>query len=105
MTPRREKPETLRQRAIIKALRTAGYIVMRTHAGKVKVRGGYMQQNEAGTPDLHVVPGTYLETKTEDGDLSADQRKMHAKLRRAGGRVETVRTVADALVAVLQGGV
>jgi hypothetical protein len=104
MTPRREKPETLRQRAIVFALRRAGHIVLRTHSGKVKVRGGWMQQNEEGTPDLHVVPSTYLETKTDDGKLSDVQRAMHEKLRRRGGVVAVVRSAAEALRAVMQEG-
>lgn len=103
MTARREKPETLRQRVIVKALRSVGRIVHRLHSGKTKVRRGWMQHNEEGTPDLHVVPGFYLETKTDEGELSTEQRRVHDELRRAGGVVAVVRNAADALRVVTGG--
>lgn len=95
------KDETIRQRTITQALRSVGRIVLRTHSGKVRVKGGWMQQNESGTPDLHVVPNFYLETKTLTGSLSDDQKRVHEKIRRQGGVVAVVRTAAQALAVVV----
>lgn len=77
----------------------------RVHSGKVKVRGGWMQLAPKGTPDLFAMVrgvAVHFETKVERGRLSAEQREMHAHLRRAGARVEVVRSVAEAMTVVRQ---
>ncbi len=99
----RAKPETGIQATIVKALRTAGYVVLRIHCGKVKVRGGWMQQNEEGTPDLYVVGKCFLETKTPIGTMSKEQRDMVLKLWAQGVPVYTARSAGEALEAVVNG--
>ena len=93
------------QADIVAALAKAGRFAFRVHSGNVRVARGYMQLAPEGTPDLYVLGFGWLEVKAEQGKLRASQVAMHARIRAAGERVETVRTVADALVAVLQGGV
>ena len=90
MSQRRLKPETSAQAKIVEALRAIGRVVHRVHCGTTKVRRGYMQHNEKGTPDLHVVPCFYLETKSASGELSDDQKRVHDKLRAQGGIVAVV---------------
>ena len=101
MSQRRLKPETSAQAKIVEALRAIGRVVHRVHCGTTKVRRGYMQHNEKGTPDLHVVPCFYLETKTASGELSDDQKRVHDKIRRQGGVVAVVRSSAEALAVVV----
>ena len=89
---------------IKKLLEKCGHIVTRVHSGKVKVRGGWMQLADPGTPDHHVMsPGgvsTWLETKTPVGKLNAAQKAWHERAKRNGHRVKVVRTPAEALQAV-----
>ncbi|HVJ20149.1 MAG TPA: VRR-NUC domain-containing protein [Polyangiaceae bacterium] len=101
MSQRRLKPETSAQAKIVEALRAIGRVVHRVHCGTTKVRRGYMQHNEKGTPDLHVVPCFYLETKSASGELSDDQKRVHDKLRAQGGIVAVVRSAAEALAVVV----
>lgn len=93
-------------RAIRKSLESLGYIVTRVHSGKVKVRGGWMQLADEGTPD-HVVScpdgrTIWLETKTEEGDLSEAQKEWHARARRIGHAVAVVRSPREAFLSVNQ---
>ncbi len=89
---------------IKKTLERIGCIVTRVHSGKVKVRGGWMQLADPGTPDHHVMsPGgvaTWLETKTAEGDLNPAQKAWHERARKAGHRVRVVRSPAEAVAAV-----
>lgn len=60
-----------------------------------------------GTPDLYVRHAAWkvrvwMETKTDDGVVSKVQREWHAKEREAGGRVEVVRSIEDAMDAVVR---
>ena len=96
--------ESAIQRAILDALLVAGAFAFRVQAGKVKVRGGWMQLAPPGTPDICVlVPPTglslWLEVKTLTGELRESQLAWAAKARARGAVVETVRTVAEALAA------
>jgi hypothetical protein len=79
-------------------LRAVGLRAIRVHAGKVAVKGGYMQLAPAGWPDF-VVPlplGRVLwwESKTPTGKLSEDQKRVHASLRRMGHSVITTSDAA-----------
>lgn len=90
------------KRAILDALLVAGAFAFRAQAGKVKVRGGYMNLCPPGTPDiLVIVPPTGLllglEVKSATGEERESQLAWAAKVRALGGAVETVRTPAEAL--------
>jgi hypothetical protein len=92
------------QRAIILALQTIGVFAIRVQAGKVKVRGGWMQLAPAGTPDIYVlVPPSgmslWLEVKTATGEERESQLAFATKARARGARVETVRTPQEAVEA------
>lgn len=66
-----------------------------------KYHGGPLTR--AGVPDLiGVVEGRacMLEVKTEDGDVSAVQRRVQARLARAGAIVAVVRTPGEAIRAI-----
>jgi hypothetical protein len=101
MTPRREKPETVRQRAIVKALEATGRMVLRIQSGSVPGRRGWIHLAPKGTPDLLVIGWGFLEVKVGDGKLSPEQVVMHERIRRAGVRVAVVRSAAEALRAVI----
>lgn len=91
-------------RAIRKTLERIGCIVTRVHSGKVKVKGGWMQLADEGTPDHHVMcPGglsMWLETKTAVGNLSPAQKRWHERARKNGYTVKVVRSPQEALEAV-----
>lgn len=94
------------QRKILDALAAAGAHATRVHAGKVKVRGGWMQLAPEGTADIHVtVPPRgrtlWLEVKTEDGELRPAQITWANTQRRLGALVQTVRTAQEAVGAYL----
>lgn len=94
------KPETVKQAGLVEALRKAGRFVFRIHSGQVKVRRGFMQLAPKGTPDLYVLGFGWMETKTDEGELSPEQLEMHARIRAAGERVAVVRSAKEALEAV-----
>ena len=98
----RVKGETSLQAAIVSALFAAGYFVLRVHSGLIRLpRGRVMHLAPKGFPDLAIVGrNVYLEVKTDDGELSEDQHSMHLRIRKAGGKVYTVRTPREALEAV-----
>lgn len=96
--------ESTIQRAILDALLAAGAFAFRAQAGKVKVRGGYMNLCPPGTPDILVVvpPRGHLlglECKTLTGELRESQIVWATKARARGVTVETVRNVDEALSA------
>lgn len=96
--------ETDRYSPIKAALELAGHIVTRVHSGKVKVKGGWMQLADEGTPDFHVAsPGgrsTWLEVKDDKGFLSEAQERWHERAKKEGHRVAVVRSPREALAAV-----
>lgn len=96
--------ETDISRTIKQALVDRGHRVIRIQAGSVAVGAYRLRFAEAGTPDLMVLTsfGTtvLLETKTEEGKLSDDQRRWHAWARGAGHRVEVVRSAREAVLKV-----
>lgn len=96
--------ESTIQRAILDALLAAGAFAFRAQAGRVKVKGGYMQLCPAGTPDILVIVPPRglvvgLEVKTLTGELRESQLAWAAKVRALGGVVETVRSPEEALQA------
>lgn len=94
--------ESTIQRAILDALLAAGAFAFRAQAGKVKVRGGYMNLCPPGTPDILVVvpPAGLLlglECKALTGELRESQIAWRSKAQALGAKVETVRSVEEAL--------
>lgn len=67
-----------------------GFPVYRTHAGKVKVRGGWMQLNPENTTDyIFDVYGSivYFEGKKTGEKVSKEQRRKHEQLLNNGSLV------------------
>jgi hypothetical protein len=77
-----------------------GVVAYRLHSGRVKVRGGYMRNNEPGAPDIFaVVKGVpvFFEAKSATGELSDDQTAEAFRISRAGAQVWCIRSVHEAL--------
>jgi hypothetical protein len=92
------------QSEIVARLEAAGLLVFRLQCGLARGwKGGRMTLCPPGTPDLLVVGRCFLETKTAEGELRPSQIQMHRHIRAAGERVATVRTVKEALAAVMGG--
>jgi hypothetical protein len=91
------------QRAIIVALESLGYLVVRLHSGRLKFNGAWLRMAPEGFPDLWVVGHMLLEVKTGKGKVSPEQLAMHDRIRRAGELVAVVRTPAEAIRAVSSG--
>lgn len=95
--------ETALKRAIVTALTRAGAWVWRMQAGKVKVRGGWMELAPEGMPDLlGVIPPTGrlfgLEVKKPKGSrFEPAQLATHERLNAAGAYVAVVRSVDEAV--------
>jgi hypothetical protein len=88
--------ETALQRAIVKALETAGVWVIRTGVSSKRGSRG-TTSGEVGLPDL-CLPGLgWLEVKLPGGKLSPGQAAWHAKAGTRGIRVEVASTVLEAL--------
>jgi hypothetical protein len=89
---------------LIWALNRIPYVwARRIHSGKVRVRGGWMQLGDEGAPDVFVLADgapVFLEAKATAGKVSAAQAKEHGRIRRCGGTVLVVRSVAEGLQAV-----
>lgn len=87
--------ESKLSRKIIKALELEGIFAFKVHGGPMMM---------AGLPDIVVCrEGRFigLETKNPDGgDPSPIQTFVHEKIRRSGGEVYVVRSIAQALKAV-----
>jgi len=90
--------ETDLQRSIMVALEQMGVWVIRTAVnakrGKLGVRTG-----EPGMPDLWTEFG-WLEVKLPGNDLDPDQVAWHAKAKERWTRVDTVRSVIEAIQVV-----
>jgi hypothetical protein len=80
-----------------------GCVARRQHAGRVKVRGGWMHLGAEGWPDiLAIVRGRVLmiETKVPGGQPSPAQIACHARLRACGAQVEICRSVPGGMAIV-----
>jgi hypothetical protein len=100
--------ETQLSKAILDALRAAGYVVWRNQSGTVRARRGVMHLAPKGTPDLvGYDPKTGLligvEVKLESGKVSQEQLDWLTDAFLAGCRTGVARTVVDAL-RISQGG-
>lgn len=93
--------ETKLSRSIQVALESIGCIVVRVQAGTARgVHGGHMELAMPGTPDLWVAAQGFqgwLEVKFAGGVLNSHQEAWHKVARSRGVRVETVRSVEQAL--------
>ena len=76
-------------------LRKLGFWVERTNAGET----GGVRHLPAGTPDLLILAPTYgwLEVKLDGSDLNDNQKRWHARAKRCGIPVATVRSVKEAV--------
>ena len=84
------------QKQIIDVCRASNYRVFRMNAGMGK-RGQHLAP--PGTPDLLVIgfngKVTWVEVKSADGKLNADQETMHGELRFRGQKVVVARGIED----------
>lgn len=112
---RRNQPEQDLQRQLVKAL---GYLLTPETFFFAVPNGGWRSNTEAaifqgqgvkaGVPDLiFVSKGQFygLELKAGGNTLSVAQRDVHDLLRKAGARVETVRTMNEALARLREFGI
>ncbi len=106
MSERKPKPETNLQAAIVKAInRIPNAWARRLNSGG---RRGRIQLCESGTPDIEVfLPGSrvlHIEVKgTKDTKVSPAQLAWHERADRLGHVVHVVRTVQEAVDAVVDG--
>jgi hypothetical protein len=80
-----------------------GVVAYRIHAGKAKVRGGWMHLGERGIPDIGCcVRGlsVFFEAKAAKGLVSEEQLAWHGKARRAGAMVFVIRSPGAAVEVV-----
>jgi hypothetical protein len=94
--------ESERKKAIVDALAAMGVIAWVNHAGRVKVRGGYMNLSAAGTPDVIAIVRPSgrllgLEVKDEKGRERPAQTAWAHGARHSGAYVRTVRTPQEAV--------
>jgi len=89
--------ETDISRAIRDELKRLGFWPVRIQSGKVKVKGGWMQLAEPGTPDICLVGLGWFEVKTSTGERLPSQVAWHSRAAREGVRVATVRSVREAV--------
>ena len=104
MTDRtKSKRETIDQGNLIAALERLPVIVRRQHSGRAKVKRGYMYFGTKGWPDLLVLFRgglVFVESKAGDGELSADQERVHGELRAMGHTVIVARDWQTTVIAV-----
>lgn len=97
-------------RPLVAAIRQLPWCMAhRLHAGSVPTRGGRMQLEPIGTPDViallrrdaeHPAHVVYFETKSPGGRLTDRQQTTHNWLRAFGHRVEVPRSLAEAMKTV-----
>ncbi len=96
--------EAERKKAIVDMFADMGVVAWVNHAGRVKVRGGYMNHSPAGTPDIIAIVRPMgrllgLEVKDEKGKERPAQTAWAVVAREHGAFVATVKTPAEALAA------
>ena len=90
--------ETALSASIRAAILSMGYRCERVNSGSVPTRGGWYHGASTGTPDTIIVhPYGWLETKTDEYDLSEGQKKWHREHAALGVRIAVVRSVEQAL--------
>lgn len=94
--------ETQLSAAIRKALERAGFWPIRVNSGALRVAGGFVHGAPAGTPDICLVDlGAWLEVKLPGRLPDEKQLAWHARALKAGVRVATVTSEAEALKTAL----
>jgi hypothetical protein len=100
----RPQSETSIKKDILALLDQLPYVlVTRTHAGKLRTATGHwVYLGKTGWPDISGTVGPsgrsfYLETKTEIGALTSEQKEVHAALRALGAYVGVARSTRDAI--------
>lgn len=93
--------EQVIKKAIIDMFEKRGVIAWVNHAGKVKVKGGWMQLSPKGTPDIIAIvegPGRLLglEVKDAKGKNRPSQDAWNEVATAHGAHVATVRTPEEA---------
>lgn len=109
------RPEQDFQRALVKVLHA---VLPKSVFFYAVPNGGYRKRAEAailigqgvvsGVPDLafiHHGNAYFLELKSPVGKLSPVQRDCHARIAESGARVETVRTIDEALESLREFGI
>lgn len=94
--------ETPIQSDIMKALESLGCRVYRMNSGG---RRGRVILHPKGTPDLLVFRGNkpyWIEVKSEDGEVSEIQKKVHSQLRSEGFHVLVTSNVEEAIEFVIK---
>jgi hypothetical protein len=97
--------ETALSRSIRAALARVDCWTIRVQSGVIPAvyngRKRFIHCAEPGTPDLICLnPIGWLEVKTPNGKLSAEQKSWHARAAKAGVRVAVVHSVKEALEVV-----
>ena len=92
---------------LVKMIGQMGVMVLRMNAGKVKVRGGWMQLHKKGTADILCFPRgrvVWIETKDVPVDYHKEQRESQEAFRddvlALGHEYHLVRTIDEGLEAV-----
>lgn len=92
------------QREIMQAARAMGHKAFRMNAGKVRVKGGFMELAEDGTPDLLIIMSRgrslWVEVKKPGEEPAVVQRLRHRELRNMGHAVTVARSVEEFIKAV-----
>jgi hypothetical protein len=87
------------QAQVMQVLKQLGICCIRINAGKVKVRGGWMQLAPEGTADLAVFPDArmpvWIEMKQPKKGPSKEQKEFQSQVERLGHRYYVVRSVDD----------
>lgn len=81
-----------------------GVVAYRIHSGRVQVKRGWLHLGPSGQADIGVcVRGRclFLEAKTAKGLVSEEQLQWHGRARRAGADVLVIRSVREAVDAVM----
>lgn len=96
--------ESAIQRDIVTAGRAMGAKVYRLNAGKVRVKGGFMELAEDGTPDLLTVWPRgrllFVEVKRPKEQPTVIQKLRHRELRNMGHAVCTAHSVEEFIEAM-----
>jgi Holliday junction resolvase len=92
--------EGIIQKDIIAFLRLNGALVLRLNSGMAK---NNVKLCPNGTPDILAIMMNkilWIEVKTKNGKLNADQIKMHAVLKAMGQTVIVARSIEDVMEAI-----
>ncbi len=96
-----KKSETALSKDIATAIEKLGFTVLRLQSGIIKSGNRFIHLCPKGTPDrICLGPNgltIWLEIKLEDGEMSEEQIKWHAKHKALGHHVFMVKSVSEAV--------